>query len=134
MIAEALGVTKSAVNQWLKSARAGGREALLRKPRHGQGVRLSEAQLLLLPHFLDLGPAMFGFSGELWTCPRIARVIAQEFGIMYHPDHVRRLMHRLHWSYQKPIIRASERDEGLVAEWLEHGWPAIKKGPKGRAG
>ncbi|XYH93884.1 helix-turn-helix domain-containing protein [Sorangium sp. So ce1128] len=51
MIAEALGVTKSAVNQWLKSARVGGRDALQRKPRHGQAARLSEEQLLLLPYF-----------------------------------------------------------------------------------
>jgi transposase len=134
MIAEALGVTKSAVNKWLKSARMGGRAALRRKSRHGQATRLSEEQLLLLPHFLELGPSVFGFSGELWTCPRIARVIAHEFGVEYHPDHVRRLMHRLHWSYQKPIVRASERDEKLVVEWLEHGWLVVKKGLKGRTG
>src|SRR5262249_38736686 len=91
-------------------------------------------QVRLLPEFLDLGPAAFGFSGELWTCPRIARVIAQEFGVEYHPNHVRRLMHRLHWSYQRPIVRASERDDAAVTEWLERTWPTIKKEPKRRVG
>jgi transposase len=134
MIAEALGVTKSAVNQWLKNARVGGRDSLRQKSRRGQATRLSDEQLRLLPQFLDLGPSAFGFSGELWTCPRIARVVAQEFGIVYHPDHVRRLMHRLHWSYQKPVVRASKRDEALVSEWLEQGWPAPKKEQKRRAG
>jgi transposase len=133
-IAKALGVTEAAVSQWLKLDREGGEEALHSKSRRGQAARLSKEQLRLLPEFLDLGPVAFGFSGELWTCPRIARVIEQEFGVVYHPDHVRRLMHRLNWSYQKPIVRASERDEVAVAEWLEERWPAIRRKPKRRAG
>jgi transposase len=133
-IAKALGVTEAAVSQWLRSARERGRAALRSKSRRGQGARLSDDQLRRLPEFLDRGPAAFGFSGELWTCPRIARVIAQEFGVMYHPNHVRRLMHRLHWSYQRPIVRASERDAAVVTEWLERIWPATKKEPKWRAG
>lgn len=133
-IAKALGVTQPAVSQWLKLARAEGAEALQSKPRDGQAARLTDEQLRLLPEFLKLGPAMFGFSGELWTCPRIARIIEQEFGVVYHPDHVRRLMHRLDWSYQKPIVRASERDEALVSEWLGQTWPAIRRKPGRRAG
>lgn len=122
-IAKALGVTQPAVNQWLKLARDEGVDALRSKSRQGQSARLSDEQLSLLPAFLELGPAMFGFSGELWTCARIARVIEQEFAVTYHPDHVRRLMHRLDWSYQKAIVRASERDAVLVSEWLERDWP-----------
>jgi transposase len=61
-------------------------------------------------------------------------VIAQEFGVMYHPNHVRRLMQRLHWSYQRPIVRASERDDAVVSEWLERTWPAAKKEPNWRVG
>lgn len=133
-IAKALGVTEAAVSQWLRSARERGREALRSKSRRGQGARLSDDQLRCLPELLDRGPATFGFSGELWTCPRIARVIAQEFGVMYHPNHVRRLMQRLHWSYQRPIVRASERDDAVVSEWLERTWPAAKKEPNWRVG
>lgn len=133
-IAKALGVTEAAVSQWLKLHREGGEAALRPKSRRGQATRLSEQQLRLLPEFLDLGPSVFGFSGELWTCPRIARVIEREFGVEYHPDHVRRLMHRLHWSYQKPIVRASERDDAIVSDWLERRWPAIRRKPRRRAG
>jgi transposase len=133
-IAEALGVTQPAVSQWLKKAREDGLEALRPKSRRGQARHLSDQQISLLPAFLNLGPGAFGFSGELWTCLRIARVIAQEFGVMYHPEHVRRLMHRLQWSYQKPIVRASERDERLVLEWLEVTWPALQRKPKRKAG
>jgi transposase len=133
-IAKALGVTEAAVSQWMKLARDGGKKALRSKSRRGQAVRLSQKQLQLLPEFLDLGPGAFGFSGELWTCPRIARLIEQEFGVVYHPDHVRRLMHQLGWSYQKPIVRAAERDETVICEWLERSWPQIERKPKRRAG
>jgi len=102
LIADALGVTEAAVSQWLKTAGAGGPEALQTKSRVGQATRLSDQQLHLLPAFLDLGAEAFGFLGALWTCPRIARVIEMEFGVRYHPDHVRRLLHRLDWTYQKP--------------------------------
>lgn len=133
-IAKALGVTEGAVSQWMKLARDGGKEALRSKSRRGQAVRLSKGQVQLLPKFLELGPAAFGFSGELWTCARIARVIEQEFGVVYHPGHVQRLMHRLDWSYQKPIVRAAERDEALICEWLERKWPELERKPKRRAG
>jgi transposase len=85
-IAKALGVTEAAVSQWLKKVREGGQEALRAKSRRGQAARLSDWQLLLLPAFLDLGPEAFDFPGALWTCPRIASVIAQEFGVVYHAD------------------------------------------------
>lgn len=133
-IAKALGVTEAAVSQWMRLARDGGKEALRSKSRCGQAVRLSKEQLQFLPAFLELGPGAFGFSGELWTCARIARVIEQELGVVYHPEHVRRLMHRLGWSYQKPIVRAAERDEALICEWLERKWPELERKPKRRAG
>jgi transposase len=130
LIANALGVTEAAVCQWLKIAEECGSEALLAKSREGQGAHLSEAQLSQLPAILDRGPESFGFLGALWTCPRIARVIEQEFGVRYHPDHVRRLLHRLDWTYQKPVLRASQRNEALISDWLTRVWPAIKKNAK----
>jgi len=73
------------------------------------------------------GPQQFGFEGDVWTCPRIAAVIAQKFGVRYHPDHVRRMMHAFKWSLQKPVVRSSARDEKAIAIWLTVTWPAIKK-------
>ena len=95
MIAVALDVTESAVSQWIKTAQTNGPDALESKSRHGQAARLSEEQLRALPALLDRGPEAFGFRGDLWTCPRIAQVIEHEFGVGYHPDHVRRLVLRL---------------------------------------
>jgi len=35
-------------------------------------------------------------------------------------------MHALHWSFQTPIVQASQRDEDAIAAWLTSTWPAIK--------
>src|SRR6516165_12243500 len=83
LIAQALGVTEAAVSQWLKMVKESGPKALKPKSRQGQGARLSEEQLAKLPALLNRGPESFGFSGELWTCPRIAWVIEHELGVVY---------------------------------------------------
>ncbi len=126
-IAAALDVTEAAVSEWIKMAQTHGPDALGSKSRHGQGARLSEEQLRTLLALLACGPKAFGFRGDLWTCPRIAQVIEYEFDVQYHPDHVRRLLHRLHWTYQKPIAEAEQRDDTAIAEWLTQTWPAIVK-------
>src|SRR4051794_20069453 len=91
-IAQAFGVSPSAVSVWLTSARAHGPEALRPRPRIGAPARLTEAQLALLPDFLWHGAEAYGFRGDLWTCDRVKRVILEEFGIGYHEGHVSRLL------------------------------------------
>ena len=72
-IAEALGVSKGAVSQWMKRARdGGGVEALKRRPAPGASPRLSEEQRMKLPELLERGAEAHGFRGEVWTCERVA--------------------------------------------------------------
>jgi transposase len=80
-----------------------------------------------LPSMLDRGPAHYGFVGAFWSRPRIAEVIASTFGIRYTPQHVGRLLHLLDWSYHKPLVRASQRDELEIDRWLRETWPALKE-------
>ena len=87
-IAEALGVSKMAVSLWMKAARQGGEPALHSRPRPGAPSRLSDEQLRMLPDFLFHGAEAYGFRGELWTCARVAQVIAREFSVSYHKAHV----------------------------------------------
>lgn len=132
-IAEALGVTRGAVSQWLAAARDEGVDALRSRSRRGQGARLAEADLVRVPALLARGPEAFGFVGDVWTCGRIAAVLEREFGVAYHPGHVRRLVHRLGWTYQTPVLVASQRDDEAVATWTTETWPALKKRPTARA-
>jgi putative transposase len=60
------------------------------------------------------GAQAAGFPTDLWTCPRVARLISSLFGVTYHVDHIGRLLHMLGWSPQKPERRAIERDEAKI--------------------
>lgn len=131
-IAEALGVSKGAVSQWMKRGReggGGGAEALKRRPAPGAPPRLSEEQRAKLPELLERGAEAHGFGGDVWTCERVATVIRKEFGVSYHPAHISRLLRALRLSLQKPARRANQRDEEAIERWKEERWPSLKKGP-----
>lgn len=132
-IAAALGVSHGAVGQWLSRAKQGGVEALRRHPAPGPQPKLTSEQRVQIPALLARGAEAFGFRGDLWTTKRVAAIIDQEFGVRYHPAHVSRLLRALRWTPQKPITRATQRDEVAVGQWYAERWPALKKRPWPRA-
>lgn len=126
-IAEALGVSEVTVSRWLACARAGGVEALLAHPAPGPLPELSADQLRSIPEFLWHGAEAYGFRGEVWTCARVAKVIKEEFGVVYHKGHVARLLEQLRWTPQVPIRRAIQRDEGAIDRWRDEVWPELRR-------
>lgn len=126
-IAEALGVTKGAVSQWLKRAKEGGVEALRHCKPPGASCRLSPEQRAQLPQLLAQGAQSFGFQGDLWTLPRVAEAIRREFGVSYDPSQVGRILKQCGLSLQKPERRATQRDEAAIQRWKEERWPELKK-------
>ena len=74
-IAEALGVTRGAVSQWLKKYRTDGKEALLHKKFSKKPSRLSEAQKAELLACLERGAEFYGYEGQLWTQARVRALI-----------------------------------------------------------
>ena len=102
-IAEALGVTKGAVSQWMKCVREQGEEGLQARPRKGATPKLAPEQKHLLPEYLSHGAEAYGFRGEVWTAARVAQVINLEFGVSYHNHHVPKLLQDLGWTPQKPL-------------------------------
>ena len=128
-IAEALRVTEGAVSQWLKRAREGGREALRQRPPPGPAHRLTAAQREQLPTLLGKGAEAYGFLGEVWTTKRVATLIRQEFRVQYHPAHVSRVLRQIGWSVQKPIRRATQRDEAAITQWHDERLPALQAKP-----
>jgi len=128
-IAEALGVTKGAVSQWIRRGREGGEAALKDRPRPGAPRRLGAAERQRIPDLLKRGAESFGFRGDVWTCSRVAKVIEREFGVRYHPAHVSRILKELGWTPQKPMRRAKQRREAEIRRWKEERWPELKKRP-----
>lgn len=129
-IAEALGVTQGAVSQWLKCAREGGVEALRRRKAPGAKPRLTAGQKAQIPELLKGGAESFGFHGDVWTRKRVAAVIQRAFGVSYHPAHAGRILRDLRWSRQKPIRRATQRDEEAIRRWQDERWPELVKKAK----
>lgn len=128
-IAKALGVSEGAVSQWLKQAREAGVAALYSRPVPGAAKRLTDEERAQLATLLVKGAEHFGFRGDVWTRQRVAKVIEREFGVAYSPRHVGRILEEVGWTRQKPVQRASQRDEERIEQWQEADWPALKKKP-----
>jgi transposase len=126
-IAEALGVTQGAVSQWLTRATAQGGAALQDRPPPGRPPGLTSDQRGQLVDLLTQGAEACGFRGAVWTCRRVAHLIKEQFGLRYHPAYVSRLLKQLDWTPQRPIVRATQRDDDAIAAWYEERWPALKK-------
>lgn len=116
-VAEALDVTERSVQGWTAIARDRGRRGLLSAPILGRPPALSPEQRRLIPELLWHGAEAYGFRGSVWTCGRIAKVIEEEFGVVYDKGHLSRLLKQLCWTPQMPIKRATQRDERAIEQW-----------------
>jgi len=126
-IAEALGVSNGAVSQWLSRAEAGGLDTLRTRRGGGPKPRLNDQQRAQVPELLRSGAEAYGFRGQVWTRARVQTVLEQQFGVRYSLMQIGRLLKQLGWSRQKPVERASQRNEAAIAEWRERGWAELKK-------
>lgn len=133
LIATALGVSEGAVSQWFRRADEQGEAALRTRPKPGAPPKLTKEQLAQLPDLLKAGATAYGFSGQIWTSQRVAWLIKVYFGVVYHRAHISLLLRQLGFSVQKPITRATQRDEQAIARWREEKWPALKKKPRRQA-
>jgi transposase len=133
-IAQALGVTKGAVSQWMATVREYGAQGLRARLRSGAPPRLNRRELHRLPELLAKGAEAYGFRGEVWTCARIGKLIERVFGVRYHKAHISRLLKRLAWTPQKPLERAAQRDEDRIAYWRTSVWEELKKKRGGSGG
>jgi len=128
-IAEALGVTKGAVSQWIKRGKQGGEKVLQAQKSLGASRRLSTKERQRIPDLLACGAKSFGFQGDVWTCSRVSQVVKRELGVGYHPAHMSRILKELGWTPQKPIRRAKQRKEEEIELWWQERWPELKKRP-----
>lgn len=133
-VARRVDAHPTSVKRWWEAYRKKGERGLTPKPVPGRPSKLTARQKERLTKRLLKGAKANGFSTDLWTCPRIAKVIEQRYGVHYHVDSMVRLMGSLGFSAQKPERQAAERDEERIARWVGKDWTRIKKSCKaGRA-
>jgi transposase len=127
-VAEVVGASQSSVRRWRRAVEKGGLKALKAIPHPGRKPRLSAKQKRQLRKILLAGPRKAGYTTDLWTCQRVAEVVAKRFQVEYHPDHVGKILHHLGWTCQKPEQRAREGDDAAMERWRKRDWPRIKRG------
>ena len=132
-VARLLECAPSSVMRWRDAREAGGEAALRVRFSPGRPPKLSARERRRLVQLLLRGARAHGYTTDLWTTTRVARVIFREFRVRYHRAHVGRLLHSLGWSVQKPERRALERNEERIECWKRETWPHIKKKPRGWA-
>jgi transposase len=59
----------------------------------------------------------------------IAWVIEEEFGVQYHPGHVRKLLHAWGFSVQRPRRILARADVAAQDRWRRRIYPNLKKKP-----
>jgi transposase len=128
-VARKFGVTRGVVSQWLEAYKKARNslEGLDAREHTGRPPQMTRRQKRRLVRIVEKGAEQYGFETDIWTTERIARVVEEQFQIKYHRDHVRKIIHALNLSWQKPKKIARERDEDQVRNWVENVLPEIKK-------
>lgn len=128
-IAQKLKVDRRSVRRWKASFLKSGKDAIKAKPASGRPPKINSRQRRGLERHLLKGARDCGYPTDLWTCPRIAKLIERRFGVEYHLGHIGKLLRSMGWSPQKPERQARERDAKAVQRWIRTDWPRIKKKP-----
>jgi transposase len=124
VVARILGVCTTSLHRWRRLARQP--HGLDAKPLPGPTPELSDYHLHKLERFLLQGAHKHGWPNRLWTADRVATLIRRRFGVDYHPEHVRKILkQRLHWTSQKPLVRARERNDKEIERWKADEFPRI---------
>jgi transposase len=129
-IARQLKVSRQSVGRWRDELSGGGIVKLRSAGRAGRKSKLTLTQEEQVISALQRGTKAQGYSSEMWTLPRVAKLIMEVTGVSYHPRYVGEILKRLGWSCQRPIVRAKERNEEAIQSWKKKGWQSLKKKQK----
>ncbi len=128
-VAEILQVHPASVRRWVAVVRDRGVGALSAKPVIGRPHKLTHTQEKIVRRWLENSPSEHGLLGELWSAPRLAKIIRREFGICFHPRYLARWLRRRGFTLQRPRRIPRERNPETLDHWLSHDWPRIRKEP-----
>ena len=128
-IADLLHVHRTRVHTWVCRWNEYGAEGLKEGHRSGRPCALTEQQRRHFHDIVESGPVAYGLNTGVWTSPVLADVIQEEFDVAYHPGHVRKLLHRLGCSVQRPTTRLVQADPKAQNKWIRYTYPNLKKKP-----
>src|SRR5207244_8826205 len=124
-VAERVGVDRRSVRRWKAAVRERGAKALRAQPVPGRPRKLDAPSLKELKRDLLKGAQAAGFPTDLWTCPRITKLIRSRFGVHYEVSGVWRLLRALDLSLRKQDRRAVLSNELYITIWANEDCPRI---------
>lgn len=131
VVADVLGVHRSAVYQWLARYREGGIEGLKFKGIPGKKPKLGGAQIRKLYRVItSKNPRQLKFEFALWTRSMVRAYIRDEFGVRLSETSVGRLLRRMGLTPQRPLHRAYQQDPERVQRWIQEEFPKIQRRAK----
>lgn len=127
--AEAVGVNRRFVGEWVQAFEQGGEAALTggkRGRRPGEQKALSPRQEALIRRLIvNKCPDQLTLPFALWTREAVGQLIERRTGIRLSLSALSAYLAAWGFTAQKPIRRATERDEAAIRAWLEQDYPAI---------
>jgi transposase len=103
--------------------------------RPGEQKALSAAQEEGLRYLIARGcPDRYGLSFALWTRQAVRALIARESGVWLSLSVVGRYLRSWGFTAQRPMRRATERQDEAVRAWLENTYPAIAQRARAQGG
>lgn len=126
-VARVCGVTRQTAMTWARMLDEDP-QAWRRRPLGRPGV-IGARDRARLAKLLVQGAMANGFPTEVWTLARVAALIEREFGHAFSVSYVWMLLRQMGFSSQRPIGRATQRDEQAIRQWKSQRWPALKKTP-----
>jgi transposase len=133
-VADAVGVNRRFVGEWVRAFEKAGDGALSggrRGRRPGEQKALNRRQEAMIRGLIvSRCPDQLKLPFALWTREAVSQVIAQRTGIQLSLTTIGSYLSAWGMTPQKPIRRATERNETAIRAWMEHDYPAIVKRAK----
>ena len=132
--AQAVGVHRQTVNQWLKrhakSGQAGLHDGRRISARKGRG-KLTAAEAVRVQRWIrDKCPDQLKLPYMLWTAGVVRDLIRLRLGKHLGLSTVQLYLKRWNYTAQKPLKRATQRSPEAILRWLEDEYPKIARRAK----
>ena len=132
-VAELFGITKQAINGWVKKYRTGGYQSLKAKckgrPKKSSILKPWQASLVVRT-ISNKTPDQLKFPFMLWTRDAIAELIKIKFDISLSRWSIGRLLKKWGFTPQKPAKRSYFQNSEKTQYWLDREYPEIVKEAK----
>ena len=117
------GMDRQTLRDWVHRFNASGPEGLVDNWTEGPKPRLSAEQLAQFAQIVEAGPDRENDGVVRWRRIDLKRVIAERFGVDFHPRYVGKLLQKLGFSHISARPRHPAQDERIV-EAFKNVWPA----------